>query len=75
MIPQTAPALLSLNKNLFCKKHQLKKNGGDNDGITFPQNVPALLLSLNKTYFCKKNLSSSKMVEMGILIPQMHSRP
>jgi len=67
MIPQTAPALLSLNKNLFCKKHQLKKNGGDDDGITFPQNVPALLLSLNKTYFCKKrkkNLSSSKMVEM-----------
>jgi hypothetical protein len=32
MIPQTALALLSLNKNLFCRKHQLKKNGGD-DGI------------------------------------------
>jgi hypothetical protein len=73
MIPQTAPALLSLNKNLFCKKHQLKKNGGDDDGITFPQNVPALLLSHNKTYFCKKKKKKKPQLIKdggnGIMIP------
>jgi hypothetical protein len=66
MIPQTAPALLSLNKKSFLQKTSAKRNGGD-DGIMFPQNIPALL-SLNKTYFCKKP-QLIKDGGNGIMIP------
>jgi hypothetical protein len=67
MIPQTAPALLSLNKKSFLQKTSAQKNGED-DGIMFPLNVPALLLSLNKTYFCKKP-QLIKDGGNGIMIP------
>jgi uncharacterized protein YlbG (UPF0298 family) len=65
MIPQTAPALLSLNKNLFCRKDQLKKMVEMMMESRFLKMFQLFFFPSIKLIFAKKkNLSSSKMVEM-----------